>query len=188
MADDSKESIYASIGAGILGVSILIAGFFYFSNINALKKSTPVAEIVQPTDTISPTPPQLNIEEIQVEAETALKIGVPNEAKGLLLDPEGRETGYLGEDTIVNDIPFSEYSPDAVAGTVTWIIVENPSNGKYILNITGSSDKAVAVYVKNKSDQEQLELIDISSEFEEIHSVFFDLDTSSSTNSIVLGQ
>lgn len=153
---DQKEGLYSVIALFFMIISIGLGGFFYITRNNTAETMTlPVAMDEKAESTPQPQRPTPDIVE-----KPSMKIAIPNQATGLLTDIEGRQTGIV-EGAVVNDIPFSEYSPDEIAGTVTWIVVSEPQLDDYSLRVLGSSDKAVAVYLKGETG-ENLELIDIS--------------------------
>lgn len=159
---EHKENMYSLIAFILMFVSILIGGYFYMTKAKNMIEE-PLVNEVTPTvaEELRPTLPELDAPVIAEEAEASFKVAVPNEAFGILTDSEGRSTGQKNG-AVVNDIPLSEYTPDNVAGTVTWILVAEPEPETYTLNIVGTSDKAVALYVKGKTGVENLELLDIS--------------------------
>lgn len=91
--------------------------------------------------------------------ESTLKIAIPDGQRVELIDGQGRISGSTLTG-LRNDIPHSECKPDAMLGTVTWILLTPPQETLYTLKVIGSSDKAIAVYLKNTSGFEGLELIE----------------------------
>lgn len=159
-SEKHTDTLYSVSAFLILCISLGVGVYFYFSQKDVKEnKQTMVLPMTQKVDSslqpdISPEPSQT----IPAEA-SMMKIAIPTDITAVLVDHQGRQTGTLDKKTL-NEIPLSEFVPDAIAGTVGWIIVEDPSEEGYTLDVQGISDKSIAVYAKNAEGREDLELIE----------------------------
>lgn len=158
--EDHKEGLYSILAISLMIVSLIIGGVFYIRTKDMKSKtSVPVVEEKAAKKEIDPVPTR-PFDDVD-EDSAALKIAIPNEMKAVLTDEQSRHTGQFEDLSVTNDIPFSEFAPDESVGTVSWIVVEKPAAGTYTLHILGTSDKAVALYLKNNVGNESLELLDV---------------------------
>jgi hypothetical protein len=160
-SEKHKENLYSVCALVLLILSIGIGAYFYITYKDvrenketmvlpsAEEKKLPTVEDPKPTRALNEGASTVSL----------MKIAIPNDTTAVLTDAQGRQTGTVGGQ-IINMIPLSEFTPDAIAGTVGWIIVEKPSEEPYTLTLTGIPSKSIAVYAKNDQGREDLELLE----------------------------
>lgn len=176
-SDEHKDTLYSIIALFLMFISIIVGGVFYMRT-KDMKAPAPTSQSNEkaPDKKIEPVPTR-PFDDVH-EDSSVLKIAIPNDLKGVLTDEQNRKTGLFEDLSISNDIPFSEFAPDKTVGTVSWIVVEKPASGIYTLSITGTSDKAVALYLKNNLGNESLELVDVDIYKEQGHTYTITIDPS----------
>ncbi len=142
--------------AGVLFIIsfVFIIGFVLMRD-SLVKEPEVEKKIPRKTSVISPAPTM----SLPASSQSTLKIAVPEGLRVELVDPQGVMSGT----TLTgfrNDIVNSEVKVDEMLGTVTWILLTPPQSPSYTLKVTGSSDKAIAIYVKNSAGFEGLELLE----------------------------
>jgi hypothetical protein len=170
------DDIYAYITIGILLMSIIGGLGYYIYQRGNVHTATPLFKMASSKPvTLSPSPASLNDQPIKVTDTSMLKFAIPHDATAYVVDAGGNKTGMMSG-TVMNAIPLSEYAPDKIAGTVNWILIEQPSGLPYSLVVSGVPEKAIAIYAKNEAGYEGLELIDVSPSEAQSHTYVITLD------------
>lgn len=160
-SEKHKENLYSVCALVLLVISIGIGTYFYitYKDVRENKETMvlPSAEKKNLLRVEEPQPTRALTEDVLTVAR--MKIAIPNDITAVLTDAQGHQTGIV-DGKVINTIPLSEFSPDAIAGTVGWIIVEKPSEEPYSLTLTGLPSKSIAVYAQNDQGREDLELLE----------------------------
>lgn len=160
MLKEHSDKLYTFVVISLLIISVIFAGGFYIYQRNLGMQAGETIQQNEPTK-VGPSP-TMSVEEVVVipVEKSVLKIAIPHDSTGFVTDAYGNRTGII-DGVIANTIPFSEYTPDDIAKTVNWVIIEEPATLPYTLHLTGTPEKAVAVYVVSEIGAEDLELIQV---------------------------